>query len=118
MALRINPNFVQYVSENIIVFVSGCNIIFYNLETKEQNFIPRKTTQRRITHLSVGNIKTQQRLNETLYNHTKSRIQYSINNTQNFDLKDILICTGEYSDEEELFYVTVTKPGANTLIFN
>ena len=36
-----------------------------------------------------------------------------INTTQNFDLKDILICTGEYSDEEELFYVTVTKPGAN-----
>ena len=30
LALRMNPNFVQYITENIIVLVSGCNIIFYN----------------------------------------------------------------------------------------
>ena len=28
-------------------------------------------------------------------------------------MKDILICTGEYSNEEDLFYITVTKPGSN-----
>ena len=113
LSLRINPNFVQYVSENTIVFISGCNIIFYNLETKEQIFIPRKTTQRRITYLSVGYSKTQQRMTDTYYNNTRSKLQYSINSTNNFDLKDILICTGEYSDQEDLFYITVTKPGSN-----
>ena len=57
MALRINPHFVKYISENLIVFVSGCNVILYNFETKEQIFIPRKTTQRSITYLSVGHLK-------------------------------------------------------------
>ena len=112
LALRINPNFVQYVSENIIVFVSGCNIILYSLETKEQKFIPRKSTQRRITYLSVGHMKTQ-RPNDTFLNGTKSKLNYTINTTHNFDLKDILICTGEYSNEEDLFYITVTKPNSN-----
>ena len=92
------------------MFVSGCNIILYNLETKEQNFIPRKTTQRRITYLSVGYTKTQ-RPNETFMNGTR-KTHFSIN-TNHFDIKDTLICTGEYSDEENLFYITVTKPGMN-----
>ena len=92
------------------MFVSGCNIILYNLETKEQNFIPRKTTQRRITYLSVGYTKTQ-RPNETFMNGTR-KTHFSIN-TNHFDIKDTLICTGEYSDEENLFYITVTKPGTN-----
>ena len=110
--MRINPNFVQYVSENVIVFVSGCNIILYNLETKEQKFIPTKSTQRFITYLSLGNMKTQ-KPNETFMNGTKSKINYTINTTHSFNLKDILICIGEYSNKEELFYITVIKPGSN-----
>ena len=118
LALRINQNFVQYIAENIIVLVSGCNIIFYNFETKEQKFIQRKTSQRRITYLSVGHIRSQKssegpmsatrtRLYNTFYNNNN-------NNSKNIDLKDILICVGEYSDKEELFYVNVFRPYATS----
>ena len=101
---------MQYITENIIVFVSGCNIIFYNFETKEQKFIQRKTTQHRITYLSVGHIKSQ-KFNETYPLNNKSKLHSSIyNNSQSYDLKDILICIGEYSDKEELFYVNVIRP--------
>ena len=79
------------------------------METKEQNFVPRKSTQRRITYLSVGYTNTQ-KFNETFMNKTKF-LQYSNNTTNNFDLKDVLICTGEYSDIEDLFYVTIIRPG-------
>ena len=111
-----NPNFVQYITENIIVLVSGCNIIFYNFETKEQKFIQRKTAQRRITYLSVGHIKSQpQKFNETFTITSKLKLRNSLyNNPQNFDLKDILICIGEYSDKEELFYVNVFRPYASS----
>ena len=54
-----------------------------------------------------------QRLNETSSNMTKSRLNYTANSFQSNDLRDILICTGEYSDEENSFYITVTKPGFN-----
>ena len=86
------------------------------METKKQNFGPRKSTERRITYLSVGSTKSQQKINETLYQKTKSKFQYVFNPTKNFDLKDVLICIGEYSDEEELFYITVIIPLANTLL--
>ena len=79
------------------------------METKEQNFVPRKSTQRRITYLSVGYTNTQ-KFNETFMNKTKF-LQYSNNTTNNFYLKDVLICTGEYSDIEDLFYVTIIRPG-------
>ena len=73
-----NPNFVQYITENIIVLVSGCNIIFYNFETKEQKFIQRKTAQRRITYLSVGHIKSQpQKFNETFTITSKLKLRNS-----------------------------------------
>ena len=54
-----------------------------------------------------------QRLNETSSNMAKSRLNYTANSFQSNDLRDILICTGEYSDEENSFYITVTKPGFN-----
>ena len=98
----------------MIVFFSGCNIIFYNFETKEQKFIQRKTSQRRITYLSIGHTKSQ-KYNETLLND-KSKLFSSLYNTSNnnyyevHDLKDILICIGEYSEKEELFYVSVIRP--------
>ena len=105
---------MKYISENLIVFVSGCNIIFYNFETKEQKFIQRKTYQRRVTYLSIGHTKSQ-KYNETLLNE-KSKLFSSLYNTSSnnyyevHDLKDILICIGEYSDKEELFYVSVIRP--------
>ena len=44
--------------------------------------------------------------------NNKSKFLSSLynNNSKNFDLKDILICIGEYSDKEELFYVNVLRP--------
>ena len=120
MALRINPNFVQYISENNIVFVSGCNIILYNLETKEQKLIQRKTEQRRITYLSIGHAKSQ-KFNETFFQNTKSKLNFSFHNTNNYesyDLKDIIICLGEYSDNEELFYIDVIRPFASNTQYN
>ena len=68
---------MQYITENIIVFVSGCNIIFYNFETKEQKFIQRKTTQHRITYLSVGHIKSQ-KFNETYPLNNKSKLHFML----------------------------------------
>ena len=114
MALRINPHFVKYISENLIVFVSGCNVILYNFETKEQIFIPRKTTQRSITYLSVGHLKPLKSTESNSIFTSKSKNRSSFFNvSQNYDLKDILICIGEYSEKEELFYANIIRPYAS-----
>ena len=112
MALQINPNFVQYVTDSIIVFISGCNVILYDINKKKQKFLMKKNNQRRITFLSVGALKSQQS------NIEEKKTQKSIGlNTlesesivEKNDLKDKLICLGEYSDEESCFYITFIKP--------
>ena len=110
MALRINPNFVHFIAEKIILFVSGCNIVFYNLETKEQKFIQKNNSQRRITYLSMGQVKLDKN-----YSFSKTTIKFQkrssiFNFVENKEPKDILICICEYSDAENLFYIAITKP--------
>ena len=66
-----------------------------------------------ITFLSVGNSKSQQNqfdLNLTLTR--KARTQTNFNFVRS-ELKDKVICIGEYSESEECFYVTTIKPFLN-----
>ena len=112
MALQINPNFVQYVTDSIIVFISGCNVILYDINKKKQKFLMKKNNQRRITFLSVGSLKPQQPNIEEKKTQ-KSLAQDTIeseNIVEKNDLKDKLICLGEYSDPETCFYITFIKP--------
>ena len=60
IGIKIIPDYINYVNENYIVFVSGCNVVLYNLKTKEQQFLIRKNNRRAITHISVGRSKTSQ----------------------------------------------------------
>ena len=103
MGIKIIPDFINFVKENYIVFVSGCNVVLYNLKTKEQQFLIRKNNRRRVTHVSVGTVKVVQ------------------NNKQNLNDKDVkekiepLICIAEFSDKEDLFYITIMKPFQNNV---
>ena len=117
MALQINPNFVQYVTDSIIVFVSGCNLILYDLNVKKQNFLIKNNTHRRITFLSVGSMKSlqpqSQQANIDLKTSTRNMNQESIDidkYVDRNDIKDKLICFGEYSDIDNDFYITFIKP--------
>ena len=96
MGIKIVPDYINFVKENYIVFVSGCNVILYNLKTKEQQFLIRKNNRRRVTHVSVGTVKVSQNLilNEK---DTKEKVEP-------------LICIAEFSDKEDLFYITIMKP--------
>ena len=112
ITLKINPNFVQYVTDELIVFTSGCNIILYDLSEKKQKFILKKNDQRYITFLSVGTIKSSQNLLD-IKNQQKSynqEMSETDNSNEKNDLKDKMICLGEYSDSEECFYLTFIKP--------
>ena len=110
--MQINPNFVQYVTDSIIVFTSGCNLILYDFNTKKQKFLMKKETHRRITFLSVGLIKSQNQFTEAKISQ-KTINQESVeadNYSDKLELKDKLICLGEYSDIENYFYITFIKP--------
>ena len=66
-----------------------------------------------ITFLSVGNSKSQQ--NKFDFNLTisrRARTQTNFNFVRN-ELKEKIICIGEYSKTEECFYVTTIKPFLN-----
>ena len=125
MALQLNPNFVQYLTDSIIVFVSGCNLILYDLNSKKQNFLIKNNTHRRITFLSVGSIKTSQLQSQPAAVDVKSSIknmnQESID-TDNYidrnDIKDKLICFGEYSDIDNDFYITFIKPSNSNIQYS
>ena len=87
------------------MFVSGCNVVLYNLKTKEQQFLIRKNNRRAVTHISVGTHKTSQ---NKLLNITD----------RDKDIKEKvepLICIAEFSDKEDLFYITIIKPFANNI---
>ena len=115
--LRINPNFIHYLTDSFIVFVSGNNLVIYDFETKEQKFLMRKNNQRKITYLNVGiGLKN---LNPTVENVDKKILDKSYKKRKSAIeleqikislMKDILICLGEYSEKEERFYLTVIKP--------
>ena len=103
MGIKIIPDFIKFVNEKHIVFVSGCNVVLYNLETKEQQFLIRKNNRRIVTHVSVGTFKSSQ--NRLL-------------NLNDKDIKDKiepLICIAEFSDKEDLFYITIIKPFMNNI---
>ena len=100
MGIKIVPDYINYVTENYIVFVSGCNVVLYNLKTKEQQFLIRKNNRRSVTHLSVGTLKSSQ--------NNISKISNS-----NKDIKEKaepLICIAEFAEKEDLFYITIIKP--------
>ena len=100
MGIKIVPDYINYVTENYIVFVSGCNVVLYNLKTKEQQFLIRKNNRRSVTHLSVGTSKSSQ--------NNISKISNS-----NKDIKEKaepLICIAEFAEKEDLFYITIIKP--------
>ena len=87
------------------MFVSGCNVVLYNLKTKEQQFLIRKNNRRAVTHVSVGTHKTSQ---NKLLNITD----------RDKDIKEKvepLICIAEFSDKEDLFYITIIKPFASNI---
>ena len=55
----------------------------------------------------------------TLFNNMRYKTQTSFNFIRN-DLKDIIICIGEYCHTEDIFYVTTIKPftqGKNSNIY-
>ena len=111
MALEINPNFVQYVTDSIIVFISGCNLILYNLNSKTQKFLLKKNTHRHITFLSVGSIKQNQNVDIKTNQKTMNQENLDADNyIEKADIKDKLISLGEYSDIENYFYLTFIKP--------
>ena len=66
-----------------------------------------------ITFLSVGDSKSQQ--NKFDLNLTTSRKAHTLTNFHfvRNELKDKIICIGEYSESEECFYVTTIKPFLN-----
>ena len=120
IALQINPNFVQYVTESIIVFISGCNLILYDFNTRKQKFLMKKTNHRRITFLSVGSIKPQQqnidaKVTQKTFNQENMEAD---NYSDKIDLKDKIICLGEYSDIEDCFYITFIKPSNINIQYN
>ena len=62
----------------------------------------------------MGHLKSQKSTDAHNLN-IKSKFHISLynNTSKNLDLKDILICIGEYSDKEDLFYVNVIRPYAS-----
>ena len=103
MAIKITPDYINYVIENYIVFVSGCNVVLYNLKTKEQQFLIRKNNRRTVTHISVGTSKVA--LNRSP-NMNDKEIKYK---------KEPLICIAEFSEKEDLFYITIIKAFMNNI---
>ena len=98
MGIKIIPDFINFVNENYIVFASGCNVVLYNLKTKEQQFLIRKNNCRNVTHLSVGTTKVS-------HNHLTR-----INDKDSKEKTEPLICIAEFSEKEDLFYITILKP--------
>ena len=100
---------MQYITDSIIIFISGSNLILYDFETKRQKFIIKKNNQLRITFLSIGSNRTYQQNPEL---RASQKISYQDNNEgdryflEKADLSDKLICLGEYNDNENLFYLT------------
>ena len=111
--MRINPSIIHYVTESIIVFVSGCNVILYDFNTKEQKFLLRGSKQSIITSVSVGNSKSQQNKFDLTLTRRKAYYTQTNFNVVKSELKDKVICIGEYSITEECFYVTAVKPFAS-----
>ena len=83
---------------------------------QKQKFLTKKNDQHRITFLSVGNARPSMNLLEvksSFKNLSSINInpEFEAENTfERSELKDKIICLGEYSDNEECFYLTFIKP--------
>ena len=80
----------------------------------------KKTINRRITFLSVGSIKPQQQnIDSKITQKTFNQENMDADNYSNkMDLKDKIICLGEYSDIEDSFYITFIKPSNINIQYN
>ena len=80
----------------------------------------KKNIHRRITFLSVGSIKPQQQNLDTKV--TQKTFNQESAETDKFsdklELKDKIICIGEYSDIENCFYLTFIKPSNTNIQYN
>ena len=106
--MRINPNFIHYLYDNHIVFISGSNLVIYNLETQKQKFLIRRNNQLKITYLSVGTVNSSKKREVIVPSSNRKNSVLSERDSQKE--KDTLICLGEYSDAQNCFYITVIKP--------
>jgi WD40 repeat protein len=70
---------LEFVTENEIVYVSGCNIVCFDLNKKESKFITRKSNDYHITSLSVA-YKTKE---------------------------EPLVCIGEYNEETKKNQISI-----------
>ena len=112
LTLKINPLFIKYITDKILVFVSGCNIVLYDFRTKAQKFLFRKNKLHRITYLSIGSVKPQNFVPDNKISKSINVQQSQNNNEQDnsSDIRDKFICIGEFSDKENSFYITLIKP--------
>ena len=84
----INKN-VEFMDSETVVFISGCNLVCYNIETKTSKFLIRKCPELAITSMSVG-YKT-----------------YKKDETNNNELLlDPYICLGEYNSKTKTSQVS------------
>ena len=118
MGFNISPDYITYVSEDTIIFVCGCNVVLYNFNTKKQTFLIRKNNHRQITHISVGKAKDKSN-NFVSFNAANSNLSKDLifsneaSEKLNNSKTEILICIAEYSEQEELFYISIIKPFSN-----
>lgn len=103
-SLKINPNFIQYLYTNEIVYVSGSNLVIYNIETRKQRFLLRKNNHFKITYLSVGTVSSSYSKKKDI-----SKKQFTTKDAT-YDKEKVYICLGEYSSIQQCFYITVLKP--------
>ena len=94
-SLRINPNFVHYLYENYIVFVSGCNLVIYDCKAKTQKFLMRKHNQFKITSLSIGYVTKTETIIESNPSRRLKRSSIDEIIEKIAKTKEILICLGE-----------------------
>ena len=76
-----------------------------------------RNKRRRITYISVGTSKIQHQyeiLNKTLPKRAyKTYTNFNTFKNETETIKDKIICIGEYSENEEYFYITTIKPFSN-----
>ena len=86
MNVLIDKN-IEFITNNMVVFICGCNLVCYDLDTEESRFLKRNHSNCRITSLSIS---------------------YKGNN-----MTDPLICIGEFNENtkmSQISVISVNKP--------